>query len=182
MRIGVCQKCEISKLLYNQEDLTKGCGKLYGWCGGLDKVDYFFVGLNPSYNRFPGLMYAFGGRDFDKGTGVEFVNILRDLKILEKSYVTNAVKCSTDSNTVERLHISNCLEYLMGEVELHKPKVFITMGKPVSQFLQNDVQFCQFLVYNNIEFKEIWHPNYVISYNRDKIDQYKRMIIEAVHG
>ena len=89
-----CDSCDICNLAFNKYNYDKGYGKLIGW-GGKSEIKYFFVGLNPSYRRFKEHMCAFGGENASLGTGKEFVDILKELKIIKNSYVTNLVKCST---------------------------------------------------------------------------------------
>jgi DNA polymerase len=180
-KIQKCKKCYLCSFHANLHNESAGTGKLLGWFGG-STADFMFVGMNPSHNRFPGLQYAFGGKGYDQGTGVEFVKLLEDVGVLERSYVTNLVKCSTESNQISKDQIIACEENLRDEIELVKPKVLIAMGRLVSQFIKRNVQFYEFLIYNSIELKEIWHPNFVYSYGRHRIEEYRRSISEATAG
>jgi len=169
--IQKCDFCDINTLAFNKYNFAKGYGKLLGW-GGKSEIKYFFVGLNPSYRRFKEHMYAFGGEDCTLGTGKEFVDILKEFKLIKNSYITNLVKCSTLSNSVKEEHKENCLSYLIYEIELLKPKKIIALGKDVYNFLKKSERF------SSSEIYYLYHPNYVFSYCRDKINELKQNIRE----
>jgi len=177
-KIQNCNKCSLCEFEFNKLDISKGFGKLLGWKGSNERVKYFFVGLNPSHNRFKNLMYAFGGKDFDEGTGVEFVKILRDIGILEESYVTNITKCSSKTNDVTEENVKKCLMFLKVELLLNKPEVVISLGKKVDNYL------CKYgnIVPVGVKYESIWHPNYVISYHRELIDDYRKQIEGVTSG
>jgi len=164
-----CTFCDISNLSFNKYNYDKGFGKLNGW-GGKSKIKYMFIGLNPSYRRFKECVDAFGGEQSCWGTGKEFVDILKELKIIDNSYVTNLVKCSTMNNKVNEDQMGNCLMYLLEEIELLKPEKIIALGKDVQTFLKNSENFSS----NGIYY--IYHPNYVFSYNRSLLTEYKQEI------
>lgn len=170
-RIQACQKCPLASLECNIKDVKKGTGKLYGWRGGSSPIRFFFIGMNPSHNRFENLEYAFGGRDFDEGTGVEFVNILKMIGILEVSCVDNIVHCSTEDNKIDDSHILNCLPFLRQEFDLHTPEKFIALGNQVHEAL---VQ--HFEPEEQKKLVKVWHPNYVISRNPGLMGEYIRKI------
>lgn len=167
-----CDFCEISKLPFNKYNFNKGTGKLIGW-GGKSKTKFFFVGLNPSYRRFPEQIYAFGGDRCEFGTGKEFIEMLRELKLLDRSYITNLVKCSTTTNQVEQIHMNNCFMHLLNEIELVKPKRIIALGKEVGNFLKKSEKISSDLIHY------IYHPNYIFSYQRELINEYREQIKEA---
>ena len=174
--IQKCNKCDLHKLEYNVKDIKKGYGKLYGWKGDPDNnnIKFFFVGMNPSKNRFENIEYAFGGRKFDEGTGIEFVKILNDLDILKDSYVSNLVKCSNYDNTISKSHIYDCSRHIIKEIELVKPQKIITMGKQVKDEFNYLLTFEFQDLYKKYRKNlfDIWHPNYVISYKRDRLQEY----------
>jgi uracil-DNA glycosylase family 4 len=168
-----CQRCSISNLEFNIKEASKGYGKLYDWRGGNKKIKYFFIGMNPSHNRFENLEYAFGGRDFNEGTGVEFVNILKQVGIVEHSIVGNICKCSTNDNKINNEQISNCFYFLKKEIELTKPEKLIAMGTQVH------VALVSFLETEDLKkLYKIWHPNYIVSYNRGLMSEYIKKIGE----
>ena len=162
-RTSECNACELHKLSFNIENIKMGYGKLHGW-KACENAKYFFVGLNPSHRRFRDLEYAFGGPSFSEGTGIEFVKILKDIGILEQSYVTNLVKCSTESNSVMNGHMEACLPILKQEIDEVQPEIVIAMGTPAYQFLaKQEIGF---------PLIKIYHPNYYISYNKNWLGEY----------
>jgi uracil-DNA glycosylase family 4 len=167
--IDSCNKCSLHSLDINKKDIKKGYGKLYGWKIG-DEIKYIFVGMNPSYNRFEGLEYTFGGYDFNKGTGIEFIKLLKDIDVLKDSYITNVVKCSSFDNKIKSENVKSCLEIFKEEIKENNPKMIIALGNDVYDFLINENL--------GVEIIKIWHPNYVFSYNREKINDYKKIIEE----
>lgn len=167
--IDACNKCAISRLRFNVRDLSKGYGKLCGWRGS-DDVDFFFVGMNPSYRRFANIKYAFGGSSFDKGTGVEFVKILDGLGVKNRSAIDNLCHCSTESNSISALNALNCFPFLLQEIKLLDPIKIIAMGDRTFDFIEqlietNSVRLLSKLV-------KIHHPNFAISYRRDLLNDY----------
>lgn len=177
-KIQSCNRCSLCELSFNKLDIQKGYGKLLGWQGGAKDVKYFFVGLNPSYNRFANLKYAFGGADFNEGTGVEFVKILKDIGIIENSYVTNIVKCSSSNNNVDENIIKQCVRFLKVELMLYKPEVLITLGKKVDEYFNDNGN----IVPAGVKYVNIWHPNYPITYKRELLNDYAKIIKEATIG
>ena len=168
-QIDCCKDCNLHKLTYNIKDVSKGTGKLHGWAVNPKNVKAFFIGMNPSWNRFPNLELAFGGYNYDKGTGVGFVKLLERLGVIDKCYVTNLVKCSTTDNKITEAQTKACLKHLTAEIKEYNPKVLVCMG--------NDA-------YNNVNLKfdkptiKIWHPNYIFSYNRTKLKEYESQIMD----
>jgi len=173
--IQSCQKCELCKLEFNIKDVSQGFGKLYGWKGGTNKCRFLFIGMNPSHNRFQNLEFAFGGRDENQGPGKAFVNTLKESGVINEIYVTNLIKCSSSSNTINETWINCCILHLLNEIEILRPTKIITMGSQVYDFLS--VYFTN----NNIQIKiqNIWHPSYVFSYRRVSKEQYIKKIKKA---
>lgn len=174
-KIQECKKCSISKLVYNIKDVERGYGKLYGWKGGNKKTRFFFIGMNPSFNRFKNTEYAFGGRDFEQGTGVKFIKILKDLNIIDECFVDNICHCSTKNNKINDEEIASCLPYLLEELENENPDKVIAMGKQVyNTLLQHFTRDNKYLY----KLYTIWHPNYVISYQPALMPEYIEKIKE----
>ena len=165
-KIRLCKNCDLCELPYNKSDIKKGYGKLLGWKGGNKPTKYFFVGLNPSYNRFKNLKYAFGGLNFKDGTGAEFIEMLKNIGILEESYVTNLVKCSSQSNDITYQQFLVCVRFLKVELMLQKPDIVIALGNKVDSCLTKTDINVRYI------YRTVHHPNYVISYKRDKMFEY----------
>lgn len=132
-------------------------------------VLFLFVGQNPSYRRFKETNCAFTG-----GIGDQFKQMLKDLGIIKGIYFANVVKCSTPNNKLPSNKVlNNCKEYIFKEIENLNPKIIVPMGNfAISFFNENKEQF------KNYEIVSIWHPNYVLSYKKDKINEYKRKLLK----
>ena len=175
LKIQECRKCELCDLEYNIKDISKGYGKLYGWRGGNKKCRFLFLGMNPSYNRFSGHEYAFGGIEGSPGPGQKFNEILKETGIFEEMFIDNIVHCSSSSNTIKKYWAQNCFTHLIDEINVLDPKVVIAMGRQVFDILK--ICFEE----NNIKLplKNIFHPSYVFSYHRMTPEEYKKTILGA---
>ena len=161
-----CTKCRLHKLEYNLLDINKGTGKLIGYYSRILPKTYMFVGLNPSYRRFPGIYQAFGGEVKHDGSGDIFIGWLKELDILKDSYITNIQKCSTETNVVNTEEINKCFPFLQKEIELVKPQIIISLGNKVHEYLTS----------HNIVTVKIPHPSFIISYNGMSPEKYKQII------
>jgi uracil-DNA glycosylase family 4 len=173
-KIQVCTKCDLCKLEYNKKDKSKGYGKLYNWLGG-SQCKFMLVGMNPSHARFPNHEYAFGGREGSPGAGQKFNLLLKEIGVFDKLFVCNIIHCSTEDNSIDITYAQQCFEYLKEEIEILKPIKIITMGRQVFEMLnillrEHDIQ---------IPVKNIWHPSFIFSYQRETPEKYKEMIIQA---
>jgi uracil-DNA glycosylase family 4 len=175
--IQKCQRCHLCELKMNVYDLEKGYGKLPGKFNG---SDIMFVGMNPSYRRFPGLQYAFGGGKEHGGTGDEFTDLLKETTLWKRCHLTNLMKCSTEDNKVHDFQIKHCLKWLEKEIEIIKPKLIVPMGKDAIKYF--DAVLGKLAV--NLKYKcatlGIYHPNYVISYKRDSMDNFRKQLEMAL--
>lgn len=174
--IQTCTRCELCDLEYNKKDISKGYGKLYGWKGGTKKCRFLFVGMNPSYNRFPGHEYAFGGIEGSPGPGRKFNELLKETGIFEEIFCDNLIHCSSQTNEIKLHWAQACFVNIVDEIDVLKPELVVSMGKQVFDFLT--ILFRD----NNIKIplKNIWHPSYVFSYQRVSKDKYKEMILEIL--
>jgi uracil-DNA glycosylase family 4 len=174
-KIQACTKCELCQLVENKKDISKGYGKLYGWRGGKKKCRFLFVGMNPSYNRFAGHEYAFGGVEGSPGPGEKFNNLLKETGIFDEIFCDNIIHCSSSTNAINNAWSRACFPFLLEEVKVLKPQIIIAMGRQVFEILLN---MCR---ENNIRIpiKSIWHPSYVFSYQRSTPEEYKAFIMQA---
>lgn len=169
--IQQCSRCKLSQLQFNVKNKKLGYGKLYGWSGNRDasSILFMFVGMNPSHRRFPNIEYAFGGSTFAKGTGVEFVKMLGDLNLKEKSFIDNLCHCSSINNRVNYINAQKCFKHLLREIKVFKNlRRVIALGNFVYDTLT------ELFEENNVDIpvSKIWHPNFVISYRRDLLSLY----------
>jgi len=174
-RIQSCSKCSLCSFEFNKKDVAKGYGKLYGWRGGSKKCRFFFVGMNPSYNRFAGHEYAFGGIEGSPGPGKKFNDLLKETGLFEDIFIDNLIHCSSDSNQINFESAQCCFEHLKSEIDVLEPEKVVTMGRQVFNFL------AKLFGDNNIKIamENIWHPSYVFSYQRATPEEYKTMILKV---
>jgi len=162
-QIQSCSVCELHQFHCNVKDISKGYGKLYGRAYGETPV-FFLVGENPSYNRFPKLEHAFGGHIKIGGFGNQFTELLEEVDILKYCYITNLVKCSTPTNKIGPDQIISCQPWLLKELSLINPQVVVALGSVAENALRTWIPHSLVRAY---------HPNYYLSYNRQRLNEYK---------
>jgi uracil-DNA glycosylase family 4 len=174
-RIQECKKCDLCDLECNKKDISKGYGKLYGWSNGISKCRYLFIGMNPSHSRFPDHEHAFGGIEGSPGAGQKFNSLLKEAGVFDNIFVDNLVHCSSLSNSISLSQALQCFEYLQEEIKILKPIKIVAMGRQVFEMLNI------LLIEHNIKIPimNIWHPSYVFSYQREKPEKYKEMIVKV---
>ena len=121
-KIKSCESCKLHFLQENIFNYQKGFGKLCGLkSNDAKKIDYLFVGINPSIKREQHLIKTFDVSENHKNYG--FIKILKELEIYNSSYITNLVKCSSEKNEIiEDISIESCKNYLLNEILILKPK------------------------------------------------------------
>lgn len=174
-KIQTCTKCELCNLSYNKKNISKGYGKLYGWRGGEKKCRFLLLGMNPSYNRFAGHEYAFGGRDGSPGPGKKFNSLLKETGIFEEIFCDNIIHCSSSTNEIQFSWAQACFSHIIDEINVLQPVKIITMGRQVFNMLnvlfkEHDIQ---------LPIENIWHPSYVFSYQRSTPEEYKERILRV---
>lgn len=164
-----CNKCsELRKMSCNIYD-KKGNGPLPGGGDSLN-CKIMFVGQNPSYRRFKNTTCAFSG-----GFGDEFRKILDDVGINKNIFITNVVKCSTPNNSFPNKEIiNNCKKFLEEEIKIVNPKLIVPMGRCSIEYFNGRIG--ELTVYNNYKVFSIFHPNYVLSYKKDKMKDFIKML------
>ncbi len=72
-------------------------------------------------------------------TGEQLVKMIENVLPLKKEdvYITNLVKCRS-LNGINASHFSSCSSYLYKQIELVNPKLIVTFGEKVYQYLLND--------------------------------------------
>jgi uracil-DNA glycosylase len=166
-----CKKCSISSLVFNDNSQSeKGYGKLFGY--KYPDASCILAGLNPSYRRFENMSMC----AFCSGTPIEelaknkkkfgdlFLLILHKLKVLNKCYITNLVKCSTDTNKIDDINMNNCFDIFAAEIELVRPKTVVALGNQVYDYLKTRIK--------DAKLVKIHHPNYYLSYRRQELKDY----------
>jgi len=174
-KIQACTKCELCNLDFNKKDISKGYGKLYGWRGGMKKCRFMLIGMNPSYNRFPGHEYSFGGREGSPGPGAKFNAVLKETCLFEEIFCENLIHCSSSDNSIQFSWAQACFENTVDEINVLQPIRIISMGRQVFDML--NTLFEEYSI--RIPIRNIWHPSYVFSYQRSTPEEYKKMILSA---
>lgn len=119
-----CEKCEICSTRALARD-----GKYYDrhiFGTGNVNADIVVVGQNPGYTELLKSRPLVGpsGKTTDKI--LEFIGIER-----KRIYITNIVKGYTDDNrTPAKEEINACMTFLRKELNIIKPKLIVTFGKP----------------------------------------------------
>lgn len=118
MRNKNCTKCE----------LHKNCKHVCLWGSPIYRLSpyrMFFIG------EAPGQREDDWGLPFIGKAGILLNELMKEADIERVNvYVTNAVKCRPLSNrTPGEIEISACRSYLLDELNLHQPKVIVTLGK-----------------------------------------------------
>ena len=73
-------------------------------------------------------------------TGEQLSKMIENVLPLKKEdvYITNLVKCKS-SNGMDASHYKSCSTYLHKQIELINPKLIVTLGEKVYQYLSNDM-------------------------------------------
>lgn len=165
-----CKSCELCNLEVNDNlQYYRGYGKLLSKEGD-EKNEIMIIGLNPSHRRWQGLLFHYSGfatsnnSKYDTNVGYKLLQIFQHFKVLNKCYITNIVKCSTQDNKVEEKHFKSCYQHLEKEIQYVSPKLIITTGRQIFEFLETkDLK---------IPIENIKHPNYYFTYNKSKLKEY----------
>ncbi|GJQ43790.1 MAG: hypothetical protein JETCAE03_32880 [Ignavibacteriaceae bacterium] len=169
-----CVGCRLHELHVNDNTYYyKGLGKLLSKPGKISN-EIFVVGLNPSHVRWPGLMYSFGGgyatncKQDQDNAGWKFFQILAKLNVLDRCYITNVAKCSTEDNTISEEYLEECYKQVLSvEIEYHSPKLILALGRQTSDFLNK---------YSDIKNVYLPHPSYYFSYQKGNVQEYEEQI------
>jgi uracil-DNA glycosylase len=165
-----CRMCELCDLEVNDNSkYYLGYGKLLSR-QFTEKPKIMIVGLNPSHERWPGLVFHYGGfctfhNKYDNKAGHKLLQILNELNVLDLCYITNIVKCSTTSNQVTEDNMDICSQHLIQEILYTSPKLILATGKQVFDFISR-------IDIGDVKLEFINHPNYYFTYNKSKVKEY----------
>jgi DNA polymerase len=125
--VAGCTACELCK---TRKQAVLGVGDV--------EADWLFVGEGPGAEEDE------RGEPFVGQSGKLLDNMLAaiDLKRGENVYIANSVKCRPpDNRAPEPGETAACWPFLARQVELIKPKLIVTLGRPAAQtLLQQDVK------------------------------------------
>jgi len=173
-KIICCQKCELHELKVNSVKAFDP-GKLLPSFGKNSKI--MLVGQNPSSKRIIENYFIFLGHEKQKSSSQNFLDIFREFKVLEYFYITNLVKCSTINNKISKKNVIDCSYIFYNELEIVKPEYIVALGNSVYNNLK-------IILENTNYFNKIFklkHPSYYYSYNKSKIKDYKKEIMNLLH-
>ena len=156
-KIIKCNRCSIS---YNQKPLIDI----------LRKADIMFVGISAKMKETEDEMPLSENTNSGK-----LIKMIEERLVEENSnilcYRSNMVKCvPLDKEGRIRypdiLEIENCIDNLVYELSIVKPKVVVLLGRLVEKHLKKKVNE---LGYNTIT---IYHPSYIHVYRKKEIEKY----------
>lgn len=165
-----CDKCETTTGKIN---VPSGC-----LC-----PEIFVIGIAPGFGNVESRSIS---RTMTFGISANYIRkALYDLKILDKVWFTNIIKCSLDSNRhPENAEIENCLFWLKEELRILKPKKIICLGNfAYEQFIKNIVYKYPMFIKGELQdsVHKIYHPAYYIR-KRYSYKKYYRHVKEAINA
>ncbi len=157
--VADCKACE---LCLARKQAVLGVGDI--------EADWLFVGEGPGAEEDE------RGEPFVGQAGKLLDNMLAaiDLKRGNKVYIANAVKCRPpDNRTPEPAETAACWPFLARQIELIRPKLIVTLGKPAAQtLLQQEVTISRArgVVHDfaGIPLIVTYHPAYLLRNLPDK--------------
>lgn len=157
--VADCTACELCR---TRKQAVLGVGDV--------QADWLFVGEGP------GAEEDVRGEPFVGQAGKLLDNMLAaiDLKRGDGVYIANAVKCRPpDNRTPEPGETAACWPFLARQIELIKPKLIVTLGKPAAQtLLQQEVTISrargEVHDFAGIPLIVTYHPAYLLRNLPDK--------------
>lgn len=156
-KIIKCNRCSIS---YNQKPLIDI----------LRKADIMFVGISAKIKETEDEMPL--SENTNSGKLIKMI----EERLLEENhniscYRSNMVKCvplneKGKIRNPDILEIENCIDNLVYELSIVKPKVVVLLGRLVEKYLKKKIIE---LGYNTIT---IYHPSYIHVYRKKEIEKY----------
>lgn len=156
-RITKCNKCDIS---CNQKPLVEN----------MKKSDIMFLGISAKMKETEDEMPL--SENTNSGKLIKMI----EERLLEENnnllcYRSNMVKCVplNEKGKIrypDSLEIENCIDNLVYELSIVKPKVVVLLGRLVEKHLKKKIME---LGYNTII---IYHPSYIHVYRKKEIEKY----------
>jgi uracil-DNA glycosylase family 4 len=159
LRMRDCRKCgsEVACMKQNQENASRGYGKLEGYSKGYRKGGIMFVAQNPSCLRIRGV-----ATPCDGGVCEIFLLLLKGKGFKdEEVFLTNLVKCSTPKNrppsAAERRLCAG--DWLEEELAIVEPRLVVAIGGAASEHFR--VKNGELAKWGNHRVFGMRHPSYV---------------------
>ena len=157
--IGECKRCRLSE---GRTNIVFGEGD--------PNAELMFVGEGPGQDEDE------SGRPFIGRAGQLLTKIIEAMKIKRESvYIANIVKCRPPANrTPAEDEILTCSPFLMGQINVIKPKVIVSLGSPATCTLLNEkikISAIRGTFYDwkdGIKLMPTFHPAYLLRNPNDK--------------
>lgn len=176
MNIIDCKNCELYKNQKPLLDKTKECDIM--WVGlSAKKVDNVDTNIPLSINTNSG--YIINKYEENINKYIKNKNL--------KFYKTNLVKClPLDKKGKSRYPNNNemkkCIDNLIYEIEILKPKIIFLLGNKVYNFVSKYIE-SKNTSFKRINFKNIYyleHPSYIYIYKRKELEKYTEKVLNII--
>lgn len=153
-----CPRCRLCETLTNT---------VFG--EGDHNADIFFIGEGPGENE------DLSGRPFIGRAGQKLDEMIASMGLKrEQVYIANIVKCRPPNNREPAAdEVATCTPYLERQLEIVRPKVIVTLGRPALQhMLQTKVSISKvrgtWQTWRGIKLMPTFHPAYILrNYTRE---------------
>jgi len=150
------ERCTLCELSCNREKVVLSSGDR--------KANIMFIGDKPNLaENSTGEIFA------GKSGNMLTLMIEKVLNIPRKSvYISNIIKCYTPNSREPKAdEIDLCLEYILKEIEIIKPKIIITLGIEAYNYLTSDTKTIEVIrgeviKQDNYIIIPTYHPNYLL--------------------
>lgn len=153
VKVESCQRC--AQLVKGRRNVVFGAGN--------PNADLMFIG------EAPGRDEDIQGIPFIGRAGQLLTKILQSIKIKrEDVFIANILKCRPPNNRNPLPdEIDNCIEYLLKQIDIIKPKVICALGAVATKtLLKTDRNISsmrgQKLEFHNVTFIPTYHPSYLL--------------------
>lgn len=160
--IKFCDKCSLS--IFNGFVPVSGDG---------NGSDIMIIG------ETPGATEVRKGIPFVGKSGKLLRKILNNNHLLDKTYMTNAVKCRPpQSRTPRDVERTACSVHLLKELSVLKPKIVILLGLTAIRSFYPNEQYVKNKLYTANPFGKLiifctYHPSYILQ-NKDELKTYEQ--------
>ncbi|UOD34486.1 uracil-DNA glycosylase [Deferribacteraceae bacterium V6Fe1] len=151
-RVKSCQKCQLAK---SRQNIVFGEGNV--------SADLMFIGEGPGAEEDK------QGRPFVGRAGQLLTKMIQAMGLKrEDVYIANIVKCRPpDNRNPFKEEAQSCIEYLMEQIKIVRPKVIICLGSVAATYLLNTEKQIsklrgQFTNFNDIKVMPTFHPAYLL--------------------
>ena len=127
-------------------------------------AEIFFIGEGPGENE------DLSGRPFVGKAGQLLDKMILGMGLQrEQVFIANIVKCRPPNNRVPApVEVETCTPYLMRQLEIVRPKVIVTLGRPSACYMLSNPKMTmgsvrgQWQRWRGIPLMPTFHPSYVL--------------------